>query len=64
VQSRREFAAVASVDNDENLAAIGEYLFGAGKGRDSILYVSVSLGIGGGWIPSGNIFRGADARAG
>jgi predicted NBD/HSP70 family sugar kinase len=38
------------VDNDANVAALGEHRFGAGKGYDSFMYISVSTGIGGGWI--------------
>ena len=31
------------LDNDANAAAIGEYMFGAGKGKDSIVYFTVHL---------------------
>ena len=47
-----ELAAPVSVDNDANVAALGEWTFGAGQGCASLLYVTVSnrhrwrLGIG------------------
>ena len=58
------FNAPASVDNDANVGAIGEYRFGAGQGCASLLYITVSTGVGGGWILDGKIWSGADAMAG
>lgn len=48
----------AYLDNDANVAAIGEFLFGAGQGTKNMIYVTVSTGIGGGAIINGNIYRG------
>jgi glucokinase len=56
--------APVSVDNDANVAALGEYRFGAGQGCASLLYITVSTGVGGGWVLGGKIFNGADAMAG
>lgn len=58
------FNAPASVDNDANVAALGEQRFGAGQGRDSLLYITVSTGVGGGWILNGKLWQGADGMAG
>ncbi|MBI5034277.1 MAG: ROK family protein [Chloroflexi bacterium] len=69
-QLQSEFGAPASVDNDANVAALGEYTFGAGlvetfaKRVTSLLYVTVSTGVGGGWVIGGKIWNGADAMAG
>ena len=76
-QLQDAFGAPASIDNDANVAALGEYQFGAGcvgaKYASSLLYVTVSTGVGGGWVidcqtpPSlrgGKIFSGADGMAG
>ena len=52
------------VDNDANLAALGEYYFGAGKGSRHMVYVTVSTGIGGGFILDGHIYRGTGGGAG
>ncbi len=59
-----ELGAPVSVDNDANAAALGEWRFGAGQGCDSLLYVTVSTGIGGGWILHRRPYRGADGLAG
>jgi len=59
-----EFGAPASVDNDANVAALGEHRFGAGRGYDSLLYVTVSTGVGGGWILHGRPWRGANGMSG
>jgi glucokinase len=52
------------VDNDANVAAWGEYRFGAGRGSTSMLLVAVGTGIGGGIIAGGKLFRGAHGFAG
>jgi len=46
------------VDNDANLGALGEHTFGAGRGVDHMVYVTVSTGIGGGLILEGRLYRG------
>lgn len=52
------------MDNDANLGALGEALFGAGAGFDPLVYLTVSTGIGGGIVCGGRIYRGADSYAG
>jgi glucokinase len=59
-----ELGVKAAVDNDANVAAFGEWTFGAGQGCASLLYVTVSTGIGGGWVLGGRIWSGADGMAG
>jgi glucokinase len=56
--------APAAVDNDANVAALGEARFGAGRGASSLLYITVSTGVGGGWILNGAPWRGVDGMAG
>ena len=46
------------VENDADLAALGEQRFGAGKGCDRLIYITVSTGIGGGIIIDGEILAG------
>jgi glucokinase len=59
-----EFGAPVSLDNDANAAALGEQQFGAGKGYQDLLYITVSTGVGGGWILNGRPWRGREGMAG
>ena len=52
------------VENDANVAALGEKYFGAGVGVDNFVYITVSTGIGGGIILNGQIWRGVTDMAG
>lgn len=51
------------LDNDANVAAIGEYMLGAGKGTNNMVYITVSTGVGGGAILDGKIYRGSTSNA-
>ncbi len=59
-----EFSVPVKIDKDANVAALGEHRFGAGQGYDSLLYLTVSTGVGGGWILNGQPWRGAEGMAG
>ncbi|MGQ9511742.1 ROK family protein [Thermodesulfitimonas sp.] len=52
------------LENDANLAAVGEFAYGAGKGVQDMVYITVSTGIGGGLILGGRLYRGAGYGAG
>lgn len=52
------FGVKAFLDNDANLAALGEYRFGAGKGHHDVLYITVSTGIGAGVIIRDRLLQG------
>jgi glucokinase len=52
------------MDNDANAGALGEALYGAGMGADSLFYMTLSTGIGGGIVVNGRIYRGANSYAG
>jgi glucokinase len=47
------------VDNDANVAALAEHLYGAARGADNAVMLTIGTGIGGGLILGGDIFRGA-----
>lgn len=59
-----EFGGPAYLDNDATAAAVGEALFGAGRGVDHFAYFTVSTGIGGGIIIGGKPYRGSGENAG
>jgi glucokinase len=53
----------AVLHNDADSAAYAEAHFGAGRGFDPVLYITVGSGIGGGLVYGGRIFRGSGAGA-
>lgn len=59
-----QFQALIRIDNDANVAALGEWRFGAGQGVADLLYITVSTGVGGGWILGGRPYRGHRGMAG
>ena len=52
------------IDNDVNLAALGERTRGAGRNVDSFAYLSIGSGLGAGIILNGRLHRGARGAAG
>ena len=52
------------LENDGVAAANGEWKFGAGRGFNNIVYVTVSTGIGGGVVIDGNLMHGRRGMAG
>jgi glucokinase len=61
---RRRLPVPVRVDNDVNLAALGEMWRGAGRGRRHLLFVAPGTGIGAGVIIDGKLHRGAHHFAG
>ena len=58
-----KFSIPTYLDNDANVAAIAEFMFGAGKGTENMVYITVSTGVGGGAILNGKIYRGSTTNA-
>lgn len=52
------------LENDANLAALGESKFGSSMVSRNLVYMTVSTGVGGGIIINGQIYRGRDGGAG
>ncbi len=52
------FGLPVIVDNDANAGTLGEWLFGAGRNVNDLLYVNIGTGIGGGIISGGKLVRG------
>lgn len=50
-------------ENEGNAAALGEYYFGAARGADNMVYLSSGIGLGGGVIIRGKLFRGNNGFA-
>ena len=54
----KEFGVPVHLDNDANLAALGEWKYGAGQGHNDVLYLTISTGVGGGVIAGGRLLQG------
>lgn len=54
----------AFLDRDTNVAALGEHAFGAARGIDDFIYLTVSTGVGGSIVTSGRLLHGPDGLAG
>lgn len=52
------------MDNDANVAALGEFRYGAGRGTRHLVMFTLGTGIGGGVIIEGEVLRGATGGAG
>ncbi len=59
----RELGIPTFIGNDANLAALGEHVFGVGRGVDDMIYITVSTGIGGGIISGGRLLLGSRGLA-
>jgi glucokinase-like ROK family protein len=53
------FDAPIFIDNEANMAALGEHYFGAAQGYEEVLFISAGVGLGGGLVYNGQLFRGA-----
>ena len=62
LQSHFEIPVI--LDNDANAQAYGEFRFGAGRGYDDMIFVTISTGIGAGIVINGKLYRGMTGTAG
>jgi glucokinase len=58
------FSVDSYLINDAKAAAVGEHIFGAGKGVDNMICITLGTGIGGGLITNGRLYTGAFGGAG
>ena len=61
---RERLSLPVYAENDATLGALGEHAFGAGRGCDNMVYMTVSTGIGGGVIIGGNLYTGTNGFGG
>jgi glucokinase len=54
----RALGARVAVENDANIACLGEAVRGAGRGQDPVFYVTMGSGVGGGLVVGGRIYHG------
>jgi glucokinase-like ROK family protein len=60
----REFEVPVFVDNEANVAALGERYFGAAQSSKDFIYLSLGVGLGGGIVLDGQLYRGISGYAG
>jgi glucokinase len=58
------FGVPAFLENDATAAAFGEFRYGAGRGVNSLVYLTISTGIGGGAVLNRQLHRGAAGNGG
>lgn len=59
----QEFHLPCKVENDANAAGLAEYRFGAAQGYDTVVYATISTGIGTGIVLHGRIHHGKNGAA-
>jgi predicted NBD/HSP70 family sugar kinase len=60
----RAFGFGVLIENDVNLAVLGENWLGQGQGIDNLAYIALGTGVGGGLMVGGHLVRGAGNAAG
>jgi glucokinase len=60
----KNFSIPVRLDNDANAQAFCEFKFGAGRGYDDLIFLTISSGIGAGIILNRKIYRGMTGTAG
>jgi glucokinase len=58
------FGAATLIDNDANLIALAEAIFGVAHGAQHMVYIHLSTGVGGGLVLDGRLYHGATTTAG
>ncbi len=58
------FALPVFVENEANAAALGEHYFGVAQDVQNLIYLSAGVGLGGGIMINGKLFRGSSGYAG
>jgi glucokinase len=61
---KERFPVPVAVENDVNLAALGEYRYGAAQGATSMICIAIGTGIGSGIVVNGQLLRGHTYSAG
>jgi glucokinase len=59
-----ECGVACAVENDANAGAVAEHRYGAGRGTEHIVFLTLGTGVGAGLILNNSLFRGANGMAG
>ena len=63
-QFEAELSLPFFIDNDANVAALGEQWVGAGENNPDVVFMTLGTGVGGGVIAAGNLVRGVKGAGG
>jgi glucokinase len=58
------FGVPSALENDATAAALAEFRYGAGRGTNTMIYLTISTGVGGGAVIGGRLHRGAAGNGG
>lgn len=61
---KEEFGLSAKLQNDANACAVAEWLFGAGRGTNNMVFFTFGTGLGAGLILDGKLYAGTNDNAG
>ena len=53
----------AILENDANAGALAEWFFGSGKGKQNVVYLTMSTGVGAGVVADGHLLHGVGGNA-
>jgi glucokinase len=62
-EMRERLGLPVYMDNDANVAALAEFLYGAGRGARDLVMLTIGTGIGGGLVLDGEVYRGSTGAA-
>lgn len=63
-QIEAHYGVPAHLQNDANACAVAEWKFGAGKGKDNVVFMTFGTGLGAGLILDGKLYSGTNDNAG
>jgi predicted NBD/HSP70 family sugar kinase len=63
-EMRRRLELPVHVENDANLGALAEFVWGSGQGHSELVYLKLSSGIGAGLLLGGRLYQGVGGTAG
>jgi glucokinase-like ROK family protein len=63
-EMERRLGLRVHVENDANLGALAEFVWGSGKGHSNVVYIKLSSGVGAGLLFAGRLHQGAGGTAG
>lgn len=61
---KEKFAVPAYLENDANACALAEWMFGAGRGTQNMVFLTFGTGLGAGLIINGKLYSGTNGMAG